>query len=130
MTEHAQFIYADGVHGGNAFALRVVTDGGSAAPPALRFNLFDHLGSVTAVSDETGQVTGGDPGDPTPSVLSYDACGGRRNVDGTGRAGRLLRHAHRRQNLYRSRGDSERRSGKHERPRRRPGPGEVPVSRS
>ena len=77
-TKHVHFIYAGATHGGGAFALRVLDDAGAVT--ANRYYSFDHLGSVTAMSDEQGRVsaTGSDP-----TVFSYDAWGGRRNPDGT-----------------------------------------------
>ena len=84
-TEHVHFIYAGGAHGGNAFALRVVTEGGPANTPpvATRYNHFDHLGSVTAISDETGQVIGSSRGGVDATMSSYDAWGARRSFDGS-----------------------------------------------
>ena len=91
-TEHVQFLYAGGAHGGNAFALRVVTtppaagsnssnDSQDNPPPAMRYQHFDHLGSVTASTDENGRVVGALGGAQT-TVLGYDAWGARRNPDG------------------------------------------------
>jgi RHS repeat-associated protein len=91
-TEHVQFLYAGGAHGGNAFALRVVTtpptagansssDSQDNPPPAMRYQHFDHLGSVTASTDENGRVVGALAGAQT-TVLGYDAWGARRNPDG------------------------------------------------
>jgi RHS repeat-associated protein len=89
-VEHVHFIYAGGVHGGSAFALRVVTgsvtENVSPPPPpptiSTKFNHFDHLGSVTATSDETGHVV--DPAhDPANAgVMGYDPWGARRNPSG------------------------------------------------
>jgi len=47
--EHVHFVYAGGAHGGNAFALRVVTEdqSGDPPPPTTKYYHFDHLGSVT-----------------------------------------------------------------------------------
>jgi RHS repeat-associated protein len=76
-TEHVHFIYAGGAHGGNPFALRIVASDGSTM--ATKYYSFDHLGSVTALSNETGQVaTSGSSAD----VLGYDPWGARRNPDG------------------------------------------------
>jgi hypothetical protein len=49
-TEHVHFIYAGGAHGGSAFALRVLSEDSSAGTTevALKYNHFDHLGSVSA----------------------------------------------------------------------------------
>jgi RHS repeat-associated protein len=74
-VEHTQFLYAGGAHGGSAFAARVMTD---TAKPALRYYHFDHLGSITAISDEQGHVVDGAAGGRNPGVLSYDAWGARR----------------------------------------------------
>jgi RHS repeat-associated protein len=88
--EHVHFIYAGGVHGGNAFALRVVTEDTSAAGQtsstasiAFKYNHFDHLGSVTAMSDEMGKVVGLASGGANATAMGYDAWGARRNPDGT-----------------------------------------------
>jgi RHS repeat-associated protein len=86
-VEHVAFIYAGGAHAGNAFAVRVTTDGSAAA---TKYNHFDHLGSVVAVTDEGGQAqasTAGAPADavkPAPNVdlLGYDVWGARRTPDG------------------------------------------------
>jgi RHS repeat-associated protein len=89
-TEHVHFIYAGGAHGGNAFALRVVTETKPAADqsstfdtPAMKYNHFDHLGSVTAMSDEDGLVVGLAQGGVNATALAYDAWGARRNADGS-----------------------------------------------
>jgi RHS repeat-associated protein len=79
--EHVQFLYAGSAHGGNAFALRIPTEGSSSV--AMKYNLFDHLGSVTAMSDEYGQVIGPSLGGADATVLGYDAWGARRNPDGS-----------------------------------------------
>jgi RHS repeat-associated protein len=83
-TEHVQFIYAGGAHGGSAFAQRVITEEGTAppAPAAIKYNHFDHLGSITATSDEIGHVVRPGPGVTDPGVMSYDAWGARRAPDG------------------------------------------------
>ena len=73
---HANYIYAGGVHGGNAFALRVLADDGSVSE--TRYYSFDHLGSVTAMSDEEGRVAGTEQ---DATLLAYDAWGARRNPD-------------------------------------------------
>ncbi len=52
-VEHTHFIYAGGAHGGNAFAVRIVTGRRRADH---QYYHFDHLGSVTAISDEQGHV--------------------------------------------------------------------------
>ena len=83
-TEHVQFLYAGGTHGGNAFALRVVQAGsnpGTDATGEMRYQHFDHLGSVTASTDKNGRVVGALGGSET-TVLGYDAWGARRAPDG------------------------------------------------
>lgn len=88
--EHVHFIYAGNAHGGNAFALRVATEGSStaagttsrAASITYKYNHFDHLGSVTAMSDEMGLV-GPASGGANATVMGYDVWGARRNPDGT-----------------------------------------------
>ncbi len=82
--EHVHFVYAGGAHGGNAFALRVVTEdqSGDPPPPTTKYYHFDHLGSVTAISDDTGNVFGTTGGAAT-TLFGYDAWGVRRNPDGT-----------------------------------------------
>jgi RHS repeat-associated protein len=87
--EHVHFIYAGGAHGGNAFALRVVTEDTSSTsqpnvtnPPTMKYNHFDHLGSVTATSDEMGKVVGLAQGGGNATVFAYDAWGARRSPDG------------------------------------------------
>jgi RHS repeat-associated protein len=86
------FIYAGGAHGGNAFAMLVKKQSRStpeAAPTsAMRYNLFDHLGSVTATTDETGQVLGASAGANT-TVFGYDPWGKRRGPDGRPATGPL-----------------------------------------
>jgi RHS repeat-associated protein len=81
-TEHVQFLYAGSSHGGSAFALRVITDDGTTEPTvAMRYYHRDHLGSVTAMSDEVGKVRdaawGADAG-----VMGYDPWGARRSPNG------------------------------------------------
>jgi RHS repeat-associated protein len=76
-TEHVHFIYAGGVHGGNAFAIRLESSGG--ASPSTSYYHFDHLGSVVAMSDERGQVT---TTGAQATVFDYDAWGARRAPDG------------------------------------------------
>ncbi|HXU01683.1 MAG TPA: RHS repeat-associated core domain-containing protein, partial [Polyangia bacterium] len=71
-VEHTQFIYAGSLHGGNALALRVTSESGGTESTATKYNHFDHLGSVTTMSDETGHAVG----------LSYDAFGARRDPSG------------------------------------------------
>src|SRR5262249_8922998 len=79
-VQHTHFIYAGGVHGGNAFAVRVLADDGSVA--ANRYFNFDHLGSTTAVGNEVGHVAAVAAAGPDAGVLGYDPWGARRNPDG------------------------------------------------
>jgi RHS repeat-associated protein len=78
-VQHVEFIYAGSYHKGNAFAVRVVPASGST--PTTQFYNFDHLGSVTAMSDQTGQVLGASSGSSS-TLMNYDAWGLRRNPDG------------------------------------------------
>jgi RHS repeat-associated protein len=79
-VEHVQFIYAAGVHGGNAFALRIAAPDGSTS--AMKYYHFDHLGSVTAMSDERGQVVDAAHGGADATVMGYDPWGARRDPEG------------------------------------------------
>jgi len=77
-TEHVHFVYA-GTAGGSAIALRVVTQESSGSTStATNYNLFDHLGSTTASTDDSGRVNGGGT-----TILSFDAWGKRRSPDGS-----------------------------------------------
>ena len=79
-VQSVHFIYAGNSHGGNAFALRMI-DQNSAV--TNKYYSFDHLGSVTAMSDDLGRVaaTGSNA-----TMLGYDAWGARRNPDETAAA--------------------------------------------
>jgi RHS repeat-associated protein len=82
-VEHVQFLYAGGSHGGSAFALRVATvDAVSTPPPAMKYYHFDHLGSVAAMSDETGYVLDAVSGGSGAAAYGYDAWGARRRPGG------------------------------------------------
>ena len=82
-TEHAFSIYAGNAHGGAAFALRVVTDSDSQAPTtAMKYFHTDHLGSITATSDDAGLVIDALWGGPRAGVMGYDPWGARRNPEG------------------------------------------------
>jgi len=83
VVEHRHFLYGGGDRGGGAFAIRVVTKSGGSTTTATKYQLFDHLGSVTAVADEAGKVVDAGSGGPNATVLGYDAWGARRNPDGT-----------------------------------------------
>jgi len=81
-VQHVTFIYAGDVHGGNAFTLRIFDNTG--AVKGNRFYSFDHLGSVTAMSDEVGHIAAPqNPGPNDTTLLGYDAWGARRKPDGT-----------------------------------------------
>src|SRR4051794_23216856 len=67
-------------HGGNAFALRVLDDN-NGSPLANRYYSFDHLGSVTAMSDDQGRLSKTETSSMDATVLGYDAWGARRNAD-------------------------------------------------
>ena len=81
--EHTQFLYAGVVHGGNAFALRVVTEYSSTglSQESTKYYHTDQIGSVTAITDELGRVTDVSGG-PDAGVLGYDPWGARRAPDG------------------------------------------------
>jgi RHS repeat-associated protein len=80
-VEHLYFLYAGSNHGGNAFAVRVVAERGAAPREATTlYHHFDHLGSITAVSDAEGRII--DAVGPGADLISYDAWGARRAVDG------------------------------------------------
>src|SRR5204863_2458982 len=81
-VEHTHFLYAPGAHNGNAFAIKVVHGSQAGAPASLSFNHFDHLGSVTAVSDEQGHVTSGAWAGGFATAAGYDPWGARRSPDG------------------------------------------------
>jgi RHS repeat-associated protein len=85
-VEHTQFIYAGGTHSGNAFAVRVITTtDSSASAPTLKYFHYDHLGSVTAISDDVGHVvdaTWGGAGGADAGVMGYDPWGARRSPEG------------------------------------------------
>jgi RHS repeat-associated protein len=93
-TQHAQFIYAQGSHGGAAFAIRVTTEVGSSTTAATKYYHFDHLGSVTAMSDELGRVVAGSA---DATVMNYDAWGLRRDPDGRPASGSFNQQAGRRE---------------------------------
>jgi RHS repeat-associated protein len=85
-VEHVQFIYAGEAHGGNALALRLtVQEGASFEDPTMHYYHTDHLGSVTAMTDDLGRVVdsiwGGANGDDA-TVMGYDPWGARRSPDG------------------------------------------------
>jgi RHS repeat-associated protein len=82
-VQHVHYIYAADVHGGSPFALRVVTDEPGASSTATKYNHFDHLGSVTATSDEVGHVITPEWGGADATEFDYDPWGARRNPDST-----------------------------------------------
>jgi RHS repeat-associated protein len=84
-VEHVHFLYAGGVHGGNAFALRVLTEDrvnpSNPTTDVVRYQHFDHLGSITASTDDNGRVVRSSAGADS-TVLGYDSWGARRSPDG------------------------------------------------
>jgi RHS repeat-associated protein len=84
-TRHVQFLYAAGVHGGSAFAFKTTTTvaGAGSSSEQMRYYHYDHLGSVTAVSDEYGRVSEGGVTEPEAGLMGYTPWGERRNPDGT-----------------------------------------------
>jgi RHS repeat-associated protein len=85
--DHVQFIYAGDGHAGNAFALRVSKQGGASPSPANKYYHADHLGSVTAVSDETGHVLSAVWGGGDAGTMGYDPWGARRDPRGLASSG-------------------------------------------
>ena len=82
-VDHTHFLYSGTDHNGNAFALKIVRETPAAEPAVtMSFNHLDHLGSVTAVSDEQGRVVTGESGGAAATVASYDPWGARRAPDG------------------------------------------------
>jgi RHS repeat-associated protein len=84
ITEHVQYLYADEAHDGNPFGI-FVTSGATPDSLTTTFRAYhrDHLGSVTAMSDESGHVQGPQWAGTDADVLGYDAWGARRNPDGS-----------------------------------------------
>jgi RHS repeat-associated protein len=78
VVEHTQFLYAGDAHGGNAFAIRVTT---GAAAAAMNYYTFDHLGSVTAMTDDQGHARDASAG-ADAQIMNYDVWGARRAPDG------------------------------------------------
>jgi RHS repeat-associated protein len=78
-VEHTYFIYAGGVHGGNALAVRVLDGSGTFTD---RYFNFDHLGSTTVVSDSIGHAQSAGAAGAFTGPLGYDPWGGRRSPDG------------------------------------------------
>jgi len=82
VEKHVQFLYAGNSHNGNAFAVRVTVEAPTPTP-TMKYNSFDHLGSITAMSDAQGRVAGATGGSWANSdLMGYDAWGARRNPDG------------------------------------------------
>ena len=133
-VEHVQFIYAAGAHGGNAFALRVTTtnEGTSTSSVAMKYQTFDHLGSVTSASDGRGRVVGAVGGGWANSdLLGYDPWGARRNPDGRVPAPRHdVQSKGGPSRVHRARGHLWRRPGQHEWPSLRSRHRSLPVARS
>ncbi len=84
-TQHIYYLYAGSAHGGSPFAMRVITGTNPASTSTVetRYYHYDHLGSVTAMSDESGQVVTSPWGGADATQLGYDAWGARRNPDET-----------------------------------------------
>jgi RHS repeat-associated protein len=83
--EHSHFVYAAAAHGGSAFAIHVESENaGSSSPTTSRteYHHFDHLGSVTAVSDDSGHLTTAVWNGPSGSVVGYDPWGAIHRPDG------------------------------------------------
>ncbi len=81
--EHSLFLFAGGHHGGSAVALKVVTVAAASSTAAMKYFHTDHLGSVTAISDDYGRVSDPTWGANASTLMDYDAWGARRNPDGT-----------------------------------------------
>ncbi|HEX5055193.1 MAG TPA: fibronectin type III domain-containing protein [Gammaproteobacteria bacterium] len=79
---HLNFLYAGDYHGGQSFAVHVqeeTEDNNASTPNAIRYAGTeyyhrDHLGSVIAITGDTGSVE-------ETRLLSFDAWGKRRNAD-------------------------------------------------
>jgi RHS repeat-associated protein len=84
-TQHVYYLYAGSAHGGSPFAIRVITgtNPASTSTTETRYYHHDHLGSVTAMSDESGQVVSSAWGGADATQFGYDAWGARRNPDET-----------------------------------------------
>ena len=83
---HLHFIYAGNYHGGHPFMMHVVKRDAidEVISEGQEYMHRDHLWSVIAISDHTGQVIS--PSDPNKQYAynkSYDAWGKRRNPDWT-----------------------------------------------
>ena len=85
-TQHVQFIYAGGVHGGNALAFRTVTEGSSGAEAVRRdeYYHYDHPARSQPSATPMARYQEGDPTCPQEAgLLGYTPWGARRNPDGT-----------------------------------------------
>jgi RHS repeat-associated protein len=79
---------------GNGAQVRLANVGGSFAPSVkLEFSLKDHLGSTSAVHDESGDVQKSRGQQPTDERHSYDAWGARRDSASWAPAGPQLGHS-------------------------------------
>ena len=83
---HLHFIYAGNYHGGHPFMMHVVKrdENDVVISTGQEYMHRDHLWSVIAISDHTGQVIS--PSDPNEQYAfnkSFDAWGKRRNPDWT-----------------------------------------------
>jgi RHS repeat-associated protein len=80
--QHLNFLYAGAYHGGEPFAVRVVDEAEDNNPSLPNFVRYggteyyhrDHLGSVIAITGDTGAVE-------DTRLMSFDAWGKRRNAD-------------------------------------------------
>jgi RHS repeat-associated protein len=79
-VEHTLSVYAGSAHSGPV-AVRKITVDAAGSTSSTRYLHKDHLGSVTAVSDELGQVEGPAFGGADAGLMGYDPWGGRRNPD-------------------------------------------------
>ena len=81
---HLHFIYAGGYHNGHPFMMQVVKrdQNDVITSTGQEYMHRDHLGSVIAVSDQTGRAISG-PNQQNASNKSFDAWGKRRNPDWT-----------------------------------------------
>jgi len=75
-VEYAQSLYAGGFPFGAVTTVTIPANGSTPASTttSTRYYHTDHLGSIVAITDETGNVT---------SRRSYDAWGKQRNLNGT-----------------------------------------------
>lgn len=83
-SDHLFFIYAGGLHSGHAFAQRRVHENSdSSTQESHQYYHRDHLGSVSAISDESGELSDSN-GLALVQILSFDVWGKQRHPDGSG----------------------------------------------